>query len=214
MRWPNAWMFLRNRPIRTVIDVGANSGQFASMINGICPAARLLSFEPLPDCLPALEAVLREIPGSRAYPLALGSLPGRARFNRSCFSPSSSLLEMAPRHKVLWPQSAEHTFVDVQVERLDNALAGIDLLPEILLKIDVQGYEQHVLEGAPRTLAATDVVVVEVCYDPLYNGQATFDDLYSTLRGFGFTFKGTLEQFVDPESGRIVFADVLFERGG
>jgi len=212
--WHKAWRFLGDRSVRTVIDVGANGGQFAMMVHEICPAARILSFEPLPDCFRDLETTCDRIPGAKAFNVALGASSGTALLNRSAFSPSSSLLPMASRHKALWPKTAEQRPVEVRVCRLDDAIAGIDLEGPVVAKIDVQGFEHRVIEGGERTLAAADIVVVEVAYETLYEGQARFDDLYSALRRLGFEFRGHIEQFVDDRTGRIVFADALFEKPG
>jgi FkbM family methyltransferase len=210
--WRRAWSCVAGRTVATVVDIGANTGQFSRLASELWPGARILAFEPLPECFAELQAFLDGVPGARAFEVAAGSEEGRATIHRSAFSPSSSLLAMGERHKELWPHTAAHEGVEVKVRRVDDVLADVELRPEVLVKIDVQGFERHVIAGAMGTLCAAAVVVVEVAFEPLYDGQASFDAVYTSLRGLGLEFRGFVEQVVDPGSGRAVYADALFER--
>jgi hypothetical protein len=78
--------------------------------------------------------------------------------------------------------------------------------------VDVQGFEETVLRGGPRTLERVDYVIVEVSFWPLYVGQASFHDIYALLRGLGFAYMGNLDQLLSPMDGRILQADALFGR--
>jgi hypothetical protein len=99
----------------------------------------------------------------------------------------------------------------VRVSTLDRTLAdALDRLPrEILLKLDVQGFEDRVLRGAGRMLALCKAVVLEVCLDPLYEGQADFHGLAQLLHEAGFRYAGNLDQAYG-EDGRVVFLDAVF----
>jgi len=205
--------FLAHHEIRTVIDVGANTGQFARLIHRICPAAKVLSFEPLPDCRTELEATLAQIPGSKSFPIALGDTTGTVPMHQSAFSPCSSLLNGTPQLGDDYPDAAIVNPIIVSLERLDDVLTGETLAPGLLVKLDVQGYEIPVIRGALQTLGRAAVVVVEVCFfRKLYQGQPLFDDIYQLLRGLGFTYMGCPEQYPQKSDGRIVEADAVFER--
>ena len=86
--------WLRECGIRTVLDVGANVGQFASMIHRLIPSATLHSFEPLEDCYRQLRNKMGSVKGFHAFNIALGDRNGREQIYRSDYTPSSSLLPM------------------------------------------------------------------------------------------------------------------------
>jgi FkbM family methyltransferase len=206
--------FLRERPIRTVLDVGANAGQFALCAQALFPGARIHSFEPLPDVYTALARAAAPFPAIRAWNLALGEQAGTLRFERNDYTPSSSALPMAAAHKEEFPFTERSTAVDVTVERLDDVAPRLEIVDELLVKIDVQGYEDRVLRGGAETLRRARVVVVETSFAALYEGQARHDDVYRTLVDWGFGYRGALDQLVSPRTGEVLSADGLFVREG
>jgi len=207
--------FLQHRDIRTVIDVGANTGQFAELIHRLCPSARIYSFEPIPDCFVELEKTLSEIPGSKAIALALGESRGTTRMNRSVFTPCSSLLEGTEYLGEDYPDAAVVDKIEIELARLDDVLRSETLEPDILVKMDVQGYEIPVIRGGEETLAKAALVAVEVCFfRRLYENQPLFADIYCQLVDRGFSYRGNAEQAARKSDRRIVEADAIFERDG
>ena len=84
----------------------------------------------------------------------------------------------------------------------------------VLLKIDVQGYEAQVLEGAPRTLAACRAVVTEMSLVPLYKGQMLVREMWDALVSAGFEAWSLEPGFRDPRTGRMLQIDGLFVKAG
>ena len=80
------------------------------------------------------------------------------------------------------------------------------------MKIDVQGFEDRVLNGGEQTLLRTRVLIVEISFIELYSGQLLFDDLYSVIRNRGFSCVGFEEVSRDRNSGRSLQADAVFVR--
>ncbi len=213
--WRRSWLALRNLgPIRTVLDVGANEGQFSTMIRGVFPDAAIYAFEPLADCQDALRRCLAEAPGSRIFPVALGAAPQRVPFRRTSFSPCSSFLRPTDRLRGEVDNLKEEALVEVPIARLDDILALHPPVGPLLLKLDVQGYERQVLEGAPRTLADVAILVLEVAFVPLYEQQPLFDDMFLWLRDRGFRYRGNIEQSASRVDGLVTEADALFVRDG
>jgi hypothetical protein len=99
------------------------------------------------------------------------------------------------------------------MRRLDSLMPELDLKPAMLVKIDVQGYEDRVLRGGERVVRVADYVLVETAFEPLYEAQATFATVYEVLIGFGFRYAGNLNQTTNPADGTVLFADALFVRG-
>lgn len=207
--------WLLDAGIRTILDVGANAGQFARLARAVFPGAAIYSFEPLPDCFEALKAALPAGPDFHPVNCALGREEGTLEFRRAKHTPSSSFLKMTKLHEEAFPESTggqEERPLSVAVRTLDGVAAELRLQDNILLKIDVQGYEANVLAGGPATVRRAEVVIVETSYRRLYEGQPLFHDIYETLRGLGFDFEGNMEQMVSAADGRVVQADSIFVR--
>jgi FkbM family methyltransferase len=206
---------LRARPIRTVIDVGANTGQFSREASGLLPDAGFYCFEPLPEPFAALSAWAETQKGRvKPFNLAIGDREGATEmFLHEDHTPSSSLLattRLAERH---YPFTQAQKRVYVMQTTLDAALAGMQdsLPPEILIKLDVQGYEDRVIAGGTGIFARAAACIVEINLDALYDGQAGFRQLLSTLEGMGFRYGGNLDQAYG-DDGHCIFVDAVFLR--
>lgn len=207
--------WLLDAGIRTILDIGANTGQFARLAHEVFPGAAIYSFEPLPDCFEALKSALPA--GSNFHPIncALGREEGALAFRRALHTPSSSFLKMTKLHEEAFPESTggqEERPLTVAVRTLDQVAAELPLRENILLKIDVQGYEANVLAGGAETVRRAAAVIMETSFRRLYEGQPLFDEIYATMRGLGFDFQGNMEQMVSPADGRVVQADSIFVR--
>lgn len=186
----------------TVIDGGANIGQFARAAAETFPEARVLSFEALPEVAARLRTNLADCPHATPFESALGSHDGTLRFFRSAYDLASSALPSA---------SEDGEELEVSVGRLDTLLASEALRAPVLLKLDLQGYELEALRGAPETLARTDHVLLEIAFESAYVGEASFGELYEFLREAGFCFRRPID-FLTDDGGAIVQMDALFER--
>ncbi len=207
---------MRNMGIRTVIDIGANTGQFARYIRSILPDATILCFEPLSGPFAELRSWAdREGSGRiHAFNLALGEHAGTAKmFEHVDHSPSSSILPSTAISHTLYPQTRHHESVAIQIDSLDEFLkrSEITLVPEVLIKLDVQGYEDRVIRGGLSTFAAARVCISEIDFDSLYDGQCSFRDVWMLLDQSGFQFCGNLDQTYGPD-GHVAFSDSVFVR--
>jgi FkbM family methyltransferase len=204
--------WLRDMRFRTVLDVGANVGDFAKAAHALFPDAAVYSFEPLPDCFAELQRAMDGVPHFKAFNVGLGAARGELEFNRSTFSPSSSFRKMSKTHEENYPWTAGGEKIRVTVATLDGLLGDLELARPALMKIDVQGYEDQVLAGAVRTCGQVDALVVEVSYETLYEGQPLFDDIHKTLVQMGFAYHGNIEQVDERLTGRPLCADAFFVR--
>lgn len=207
-RWKYRW--LPPLSIRTVLDIGANIGQFAGRIRHALPDAQVYSFEPVKDCYDQLTSKFEGDARFRAFPFALGESESTAVIHRCAHRPASSLLEQSDLLKRAYPQAAAAEAENITIRVLDDVAATLDLAPNILVKIDVQGYEDRVIRGGQKTLAAAKVVLMEISFQKLYEGQLLFDGLYDLLRPMGFAFRGFQGQAQAPDTGEIIFADAIF----
>jgi FkbM family methyltransferase len=206
------YAILETLNIRSVIDVGAHTGEFALMIKQLLPEASVVSFEPLKREFQELQQKLEGRPGFQTFNYALGDRDGTATIWRNDYSQSSSLLRMTNLHREAFPQSGQETSEEITIRRLDDVLAPLKIDREILLKLDVQGYEDKVLAGSQEVLTRARALVIEVSFRKLYEDQPLFDDVYATLRAKGFAYQGNLYQLLDNRDGSVVQADALFLR--
>ena len=206
------YAYVASLNIQTVIDVGAHGGEFARMIKRVLPAAAIFSFEPLKDVFQRLEQETKNGSNITAFNYALGDRDETVEINRSSYLQSSSILRMAQLHKEAFPVSADHTSQTIDVKRLDDALKGFTLKPEIMIKIDVQGYEDKVIAGGPDIIAKTKALIVEVSFRELYEGQPLFEKIFELLNGKGFRYMGNMYQLLNPLDGAPLQADALFVR--
>ena len=204
---PYRWLI--NQKIKTVLDIGANTGQFAELIHKIIPAANIISFEPLKDCFVELEKNGKKFGKFEAYNFALGDERGEVPIYRSEFSPSSSLLPMGNLHKEAYPFTKRGTVEKIKVKRLDE-FKNLNISFPMLVKIDVQGFEDKVIDGGGKIISKAQVLIVETSFQVLYEGQPMFEDIYQRLTKLGFTYHGNWFQDNDGRDGAALQADAIF----
>ncbi len=206
------FLWLTSLGLRTVFDVGAHAGEFALMMHKILPGVAIISFEPLAEPFERLQRNMGSIPNFRAFNCALGAETSTQEMHHNEFSPSSSLLAMADLHKESFPFTKVVTSEPVEVRRLDDVARDVLAEKEILIKIDVQGYEEKVLLGGKDLIARSRMLIIEVSFKTLYEGQPLFDDIYRHLREKGFKYMGNFDQLLSPADGSVLQADAMFIR--
>lgn len=200
--------------IKTVLDIGANIGRFAITARKLFPEAEIYAFEPLPECLDAAKLVMHGDRHFTAMNVALGLEPGDATFHRNAASPSSSFLAVTRTHTASFPGTGDTADVRVSVETLDRMATTLNFATPMLVKIDVQGYEEQVLRGGEATIRRASVLLVETSFETLYEGQSLYEQIHALLQSWGFEFKGNFDQAHAPDDGRILQADSLFVKQG
>lgn len=198
---------------RTVVDVGANRGQFLLVAARRFPRAKLVAFEPLPAARQVLRRAVPRWRPVRLFDLALSDSAGTATFHVSRADDSSSLLPIAAAQVTTFPGTDEVDQVPVRTARLDEVLTPADVEPPVLLKIDAQGGELAVLKGAAGLLGAFDTILVECSFVELYEGQPTADTVLRFLHAHGFALH-SVGAVTTAAGGRPVQADLVFERSG
>jgi FkbM family methyltransferase len=194
----------------TILDIGANTGQFASKIRLLFPDAFIYSFEPIPEIFDILSMRFSKDLKLKAFNFGLGMETGKFDFFQNDFSDSSSLKAMKELHKKSFPQTRNEKKIQVDVESLDKISDTLNLDLPMLIKIDVQGFERQVILGGMNTIQKASVLIVEVSFYDLYEDQEYFDSIYSLLFGLGFKYMGNYDQLISPKDGSILQADALF----
>jgi FkbM family methyltransferase len=196
--------------IGTLLDVGANIGQFAVSCSKLFPGIDVISFEPLPNAFAKLSALSDVVPNFSAINVAVGDGPGTAALIVNAHFHSSSLLRLGARHQRAFPNARETGTTMVTVVTLDEELRGRRLRKPIFLKLDVQGYESRVLAGAKQLLREVDWLMLESSVSPLYEGEAGLVEMIGLAQSFGFELDTILDVLEDPETEEILQMDLLF----
>ena len=206
---------LESYAIDTVLDIGANTGQFARQLRDYLGyAGRILSFEPLSTAFRALKAGAEGDPAWQVFNFALGDAAEKREINVAGNSYSSSLLGMLPAHLQSAPDSRTVGKETIEIRTLDSLFGELcKAARNLYMKIDTQGYESKVLKGAENSLARIDTVQVEMSLVPLYEGELLLNEMCALLSGRGYTLVALENGFSDPASGQLLQVDGIFHRG-
>jgi len=206
--------FFSTYKIDTVLDVGANTGQYALWLRGSGYKGRIISFEPLSKAYSHLVTNSKKDSNWVIAPrMALGNEEGEKFINIAGNYVSSSILKMSDIHIKAAPESANIGSEKIQINKLDNIIKTfIKANNNIFLKIDVQGYELQVLEGASKILPKIKGMQIEFSLVPLYEGQSFFLDMLDYIINLGFELYDILPVFSDKKSGRLLQFDGFFFR--
>lgn len=208
----NKYVWLQELNIKTILDIGANVGQFALEINKYLPNANIYSFEPLMKEYDQLIKNTRRIRQFIAFNIALGDINDKHIIHSHNFSPASSLLKVSNISIAAYPYIGKSMEEVIEVKRLDDFIdsQNIILEPEILIKIDVQGYEDRVIRGGENIFKLAKVIISEISFQELYEGQQCFDGIYNQLINLGFSLKGIVGPGLNPNTGLPLYADAIF----
>ncbi|KKS39422.1 MAG: Methyltransferase [Parcubacteria group bacterium GW2011_GWD2_42_14] len=204
--------FLVDYEIKTVIDAGANVGQFALEVREVLPDAQIHSFEPMAECFIKLKNNFKNDNFFTAYNYALGECTEKKVIFKNDYAPSSSLLKNTEFQEETFPFTKKSTEEEISIERLDTLLPIEGIEENILFKLDVQGYEDKVLKGAEKILAKTKIVLIETSFYAFYKDQPLFDEIYSLLNTLGFRYHGSTHQKRHPKNNEPLFEDSIFIR--
>lgn len=200
--------------VSKVIDVGANKGQFASSLFKAGYKGEIVSIEPLARAYEELVSAAKDNENwFVAERCVIGDSAGEATINVSENSVSSSVMPMLDLCSEMAPSASYVGAERVQMRTLDTvALSYIKQGQAYFVKIDTQGFEWSVIEGAPVTLSGAVGVLCELSLVPLYEGQKLWLEVVTRLEAMGFSLWAVQPVFSDHNSGRALQMDAIFFR--
>jgi len=194
----------------SVVDVGANVGQFAVASTRLFHGAEVFPIEPDPRTADQLRKNVGMPVANNVRVTAIGDNVGAATFHVNGDSQVSSLLSLGDDRIKSFPGSRVVEEINVPVTTLDVLFDGVDLAEPILLKIDVQGFEDRVIAGAGVFLKRVHWVLMEVSFSKLYDGERDFETIVDLLKAHGFRFVRPMNFHISPKTGEIIEMDALF----
>ena len=207
--------FLSYYKFNLVFDVGANTGQYASNLREIGYKGRIISFEPVPSAYSILKLKSdKDVNWEIASRCAIGDQDSKIEINISDDTQCSSLLSLTSEHLDAFPNSSYSTTEKVQVFKLDNVAKNFlnGNSDVILLKIDTQGYEKQVIEGAKEFLPNILGLQVELSLTHLYKDEVLYNEMVLFLSEVGFILYAIIPGFTDIKTGKMLQMDGLFLR--
>lgn len=197
--------------INVLLDVGANVGNYSLEMIAIGYQGRIVSFEPLRNAFLKLEHNSNSNENWKVYNIALGDFDGYSTINISKNSDSSSMLAMLPKHLETAPQSEYISKEGIEVKRLDTIYNEICSKGDnVFLKIDTQGFEKKVLDGAMNSLKLIKAVQIEMSIIPLYEGSLIYKDIIALLESFDFRLVSIENGFFNSKTGELLQFDGIF----
>ncbi|MBW4358930.1 FkbM family methyltransferase [Flavobacterium taihuense] len=204
---------LHYHKIDVILDVGANIGQYGAEMRNIGFEGDIFSFEPMTKAFQLLEKTASKDPKWNVLQFSLGEIDGQTNINISKNSVSSSLLDQLPQ---LTESAPEAVFLEkemIQIRKLDTIFETLNINnKKIYLKIDTQGYEEMVLQGAENCLKNIIGIQIEMAFEPSYKGSLTYHEMKSKLKTLGFQLHAIENGFFDKKTGKQLEVDGIFFR--
>lgn len=173
-----------------VIDVGANRGQFGAMLRRVGYTGRIVSFEPVPEAFDELSAAIARDDRWEAHRLALGDRAGVVPMNVTASTSVSSFFTPTAEYAASYAGGRVERVEDVEVVRLESVFDALAPDPHVFLKVDTQGSDLAVLEGARGRLDRLVGAQIELSVMPIYEGTPSYIEALQFMKVRGFTPSG------------------------
>jgi FkbM family methyltransferase len=187
---PGERTFLRRlakRPSPVVFDVGANVGEYSTLLVRNCSAARVWAFEPHPTTFKHLQSEAKKS-GFSALNLGLSDRPGRATlFDYASIGGDGSPHASLHRQVIADLHHSDVATIDVEVTTVDEQIESLGIERLSLLKVDAEGHELRILQGAVKSITSRAIDVVQFEFNVTnVISRVFFKDFYETLPGYSF----------------------------
>lgn len=198
-------------PVRTIFEVGAADGRDAAEYAAGYPEADVYAFEPVPESFERLMEHAAAQPRLHGFQCAMSNSRGKATFNLGNWLDASSLLKPRATGSTFDAYQASSRAIEVETDTIDDFCLRHEIGRIDLLKMDTQGAELLVLEGAERMLAggAIGIIYTEIQFAELYEGAAQAHQVTDLLSRHGYR----LHNFYDlhhNQRGELCWGDAIF----
>ncbi len=198
------------RDAECMVDVGANVGTWSEAALELVAPKRLYAIEPVSEAFSQLQTRVGNRPGVTLINCAVGAERGTAPFHIMSASEFNSLLPLKEDVRQHFADIEARDEIVVEVMPLDDLLH--DVAEISVLKIDVQGSESAVLDGAGETLKRTGALILEVNFVSNYEGDTLFTGIHQRMTSeFGFELYSLIPAYYN-EDGKLIWADAVYTK--
>lgn len=206
-------VIVSKHPEPVIFDVGAHVGWTTHKYASLFPRGSIWAFEPYPVAFLALKLNTAGNDQVHLVNRALGIYTGETLLHCNVGDQTNSLLPTDPRASSTWECNVVETrgMQLVKVQKLDEFAAENQIKRIDILKLDTQGSEHLVLDGAKGLLGRGDIGVVytEIITMPTYQNQAGLLGMLARLEGLGYDLH-SLYNLWSTDGGRLRQLDALF----
>lgn len=198
--------------IDLVIDVGANVGQYGSLLRNLGYKNQIYSFEPISEVFSILQIKASKDDNWEAFNNGIGSKNETLLINISKNFVSSSLLPITDISTTAKPDTKFTRQEEISIITLDTFFEEKEIIKwkNPFLKIDVQGYERQVIDGSLHILENISVLQIELSLVKLYEGSMLYKEVISLMEELGFYLYTIIPGFRNPQTGQLLQADGVF----
>jgi len=204
-------MLINHHKIDTLFDIGANAGQYAIKLRELGYNNKIISFEPLKSVFQRLEKTSLKDEKWIVNNFAIGNKDERSVINIAGNLDSSSILNMLPKHIESAPQSNYIGQEEIEIKKIDTIFNSFcNFQNSVMMKIDTQGYEKNVIDGALTSLNRIKIIQLEMSIVPLYENETLFVEMIQYLDNNGFILYSLENGFSNPTTGQLLQVDGIF----
>jgi FkbM family methyltransferase len=197
--------------IDSIFDIGANTGQYAIGMRNLGYSKKIISFEPLKSAYEVLKNVSLKDNNWIVNNYAIGNEDTKSVINVAGNSYSSSILKMLPMHLNSAPESKYISQEKIEIKKLDSVLNTFcNKDDKVMIKIDTQGYEKKVIDGAYESLNIISIIQLEMSIVPLYESEMLFVDMINYLDNKGFQLFSLENGYSHPITDQLLQVDGIF----
>lgn len=204
-------LLMKKNNINKIIDIGANTGQYALEMKRDGFKGEIVSFEPLADAFLKLKNHAKNDKKWQVYNCAIGNEDGSTFINVAGNSVSSSINNMQDSHLKAAPESSYIGKEKISINKLDSLIGSLyNEDDRIILKIDTQGFEKNVVDGAEKFLEKVILLQLEMSLISLYENEMLFNEMIEYLKKRNFQIVSLENGFFDKQTGRLFQVDGIF----
>lgn len=202
---------INNYQINILLDIGANTGQYATKMRNLGYLGKIISFEPVQEAFQILAKSAKKDKNWVVKNYALGDKDTTGIINVSGSSDNSSILEMLPVHS---ESSKDLKYVgqqEIEIKKTDTIFSSfVKDEDNVMLKIDTQGFEKNVIDGALKSLKKIKIIQLEMSIVPLYENEILYREMITYLEYLGFQLYSLENGHYNRKTGQLLQVDGIF----
>lgn len=197
--------------IDLIFDIGANIGQYSFFMRKNGYKGRIVSFEPQSQAFDKLQEVASRDPQWQVSNIALGDTDSESILNIAGNNNSNSIRQMMPSHYKHAPETAYIGNEKITVRKLDTIIGNYcSDNDKLFLKLDTQGYEKNIIDGAKESLNKIIGIQLEMSVIELYKDEFLLPEMINFLSQKGYTLWSLEPGFVSRITGQLLQYDGIF----